>query len=362
MKIANSSLYFSSERSYQESTLQKASLTLIQARKQADGSAILSSDTSGKENSHLPSGIRDSVQLSKAHSGRHHSHHHIADAVSEEDIPDAELNIRILAEMVRRITGKVLSVRVPQGNSTSVDSSAANTQNPQATQTTETAPPESGILFEYSSTHYESEQTSFSAQGTVQTADGQSIDISVALTMSREFASQQNITLKSGAALKDPLVINFSGNAVELTQRDFSFDIDADGQKDQIAFTGANSGFLALDSNNDGTINNGSELFGALTGDGFSELSKFDSDGNGWIDESDPVYANLRIWTKDANGNDSLFALGEKGIGAIYLNHMTTQFSLNNSANEVLGQVKSSGIFLYENGLPGTIQQIDLAV
>ena len=268
MKIANSSLYFSSERSYQESTLQKASLTLIQARKQADGSAILSSDTSGKENSHLPSGVRDSVQLSKAHSGRHHSHHHIADAVSEEDIPDAELNIRILAEMVRRITGKVLSVRVPQGNSTSADSSAANTQNPQTAQTTETTPPESGILFEYSSTHYESEQTSFSAQGTVQTADGQSIDISVALTMSREFASQQNITLRSGAALKDPLVINFSGNAVELTQRDFSFDIDADGQKDQIAFTGVNSGLLALDSNNDGTINNGSELFGALTGDG----------------------------------------------------------------------------------------------
>ena len=66
----------------------------------------------------------------------------------------------------------------------------------------------------------------------------------------------------------------------------------------KISFVGSGSGLLALDKNGDGIINNGTELFGPNTQDGFSELSKYDSDGNGWIDENDSVYDNLRICGK----------------------------------------------------------------
>ena len=62
----------------------------------------------------------------------------------------------------------------------------------------------------------------------------------------------------------------------------------SDGRKDNISFVQPGSGFLAVDKNNDGKINNGKELFGPNTGNGFDELAKYDSDGNQWIDESDP--------------------------------------------------------------------------
>ena len=65
-------------------------------------------------------------------------------------------------------------------------------------------------------------------------------------------------------------MLNFGGSAAELTTTRFAFDIDSDGRQDQIAFVGANSGFLALDRNSDGVIGDGRELFGPTTGQGLS--------------------------------------------------------------------------------------------
>lgn len=95
----------------------------------------------------------------------------------------------------------------------------------------------------------------------------------------------------------------------------------------------------------DKKINNGTELFGPATGDGFEELAGYDSDGNNWIDDNDPIYDKLRIWMKTADGQDQLFALGEKGAGAIYLNHITTPFAVKDSNNELLGQVRTQWNF-----------------
>ncbi len=217
-----------------------------------------------------------------------------------------------------------------------------------------------GMVYEYSETRYEQESTTFSAHGLVRTADGKEIEFSVDLTMSREFMSHEQISLRAGDALKDPLVINFSGTAAELTDTRFAFDIDADGELDQVAFVRPGSGFLALDRNGDGEINDGGELFGALTGDGFTELARHDDDGNGWIDENDSIYNRLRIWSRDPDGSDRLVALGQHGIGAIYLGHVATPFSLKDAQNSLQGVIRSTGIYLNENGSPGTIQQVDL--
>lgn len=89
-------------------------------------------------------------------------------------------------------------------------------------------------------------------------------------------------------------------------------DLDADGMEDQISFVLPGSGFLALDLNGDGRINDGRELFGPETGDGFAELARYDEDGNQWIDENDPVFERLRIWTKDAEGRDVLRPSGKR--------------------------------------------------
>ncbi|MCP4128946.1 MAG: hypothetical protein GY753_18095, partial [Gammaproteobacteria bacterium] len=211
-----------------------------------------------------------------------------------------------------------------------------------------------GLVYDHYESHYESESTSFSARGVVHTADGREINIGVELNMSREFFSEQQLSLRAGDALKDPLVVNFSGSAAELTERNFSFDIDADGRSDQIAFVGPGSGFLALDKNGDGEINDGSELFGPETGNGFADLAVHDEDGNDWIDESDSIYDRLRVWSKDSDGNDQLVALGQRGVGAIYLGHIDTPFLLKDADNDTLGAVRDSGIFLEEDGGVGT--------
>lgn len=218
------------------------------------------------------------------------------------------------------------------------------------------------INYHFEESYYESESTSFEAQGIVKTADGKEIAIDVSLSMSREFARKISLDVTIEETVKDPLVINFDGTAAELTDRKFAFDIDMDGATDQISFVKPGSGFLALDKNSDGTINDGGELFGAQTGNGFSELAAYDDDGNGWIDEGDSVYEGLRIFSKDSDGNDQLVALGQRGVGAIYLGHTDTPFQMKDENNQLQGIVRKSGVFLNENGTTGTVQQLDLVV
>jgi hypothetical protein len=224
------------------------------------------------------------------------------------------------------------------------------------------APGSWGLRYQYHERVTEQEQTHFAATGQVITADGRQLDIELQLNMSRSFISENKRFLEAGAKLKDPLVINFDGRAAELTQTLFEFDIDADGTSDQIAFVRNNSGFLSLDKNSDGMINDGSELFGALTGNGFEELRAYDADGNGFIDEADAIYDRLRIWVKEPDGSDRLLALGERNVGAIYLGSIDTPFELKDSDNNLQGVVRSTGVFLHEDGKAGTLQQIDLVV
>ena len=107
-------------------------------------------------------------------------------------------------------------------------------------------------------------------------------------------------------------------------------------------------------------INNGSELFGATSGNGFAELAVLDTDNNGWIDENDAAYWQLRVWTKDASGKDQLSTLKQANVGALNLAHVATPFDLKDAGNALQGQIRSSGVFLTEDAKVGTIQQIDL--
>ena len=217
------------------------------------------------------------------------------------------------------------------------------------------------IAWSVEQTRVEIERTSFQAQGRVQTADGKTIELDIALTMSREFVEHVRLQGAMEAELQDPLVINFDAPAAALTDTRFEFDLDADGSPQQVAFLQPGSGFLAIDRSGNGQVDDGSELFGPLTGDGFAELRRFDHDGNGWIDAADPVYDRLRVWTRDAQGRDQLLALGEVGVGAIYLGHVSTPFDLRHAGdNSLLGQVRSTGVWVGEGGRSGSVQQIDL--
>jgi hypothetical protein len=207
-----------------------------------------------------------------------------------------------------------------------------------------------------------SERVEFSAAGVVNTADGRQISLSLNSVMSRQETSETEIVgVKEVVKLKDPLVINLDGKGVRLATDRFAFDLDGTGRQDDIPAVAAGSGFLVLDANANGCVDSGLELFGALSGNGFADLAAWDEDHNHWIDENDSVFGKLSLWRGGKDGSP-LESLAQRGVGAIYLGNAATEFSLLDREQQLLGQVRASGVFLREDGTPGVLQQIDLAV
>lgn len=207
----------------------------------------------------------------------------------------------------------------------------------------------------------EYECTNFHSCGVVQTADGQEIEFNLGLSMERSYSARREFEMSQEVTFKDPLIVNFAGNAADLSDDKYEFDIDADGQNDLISYLLGDSGMLALDKNNDGVINDGSELFGGLTGNGFAELAEYDEDGNQFIDEADSVFADLSIWRKKQD-SETLQSLSDAGIGAIYLGSSDSPFDIKGEDNQINGRVISSGVYLTDSGQAGTVQQIDMVV
>ena len=208
---------------------------------------------------------------------------------------------------------------------------------------------------------YEQEQLAFVANGQVSTADGREIkfDLGFALNYQKLQLSER---LTSSAALKDPLVLNLEGLVPGFSSARFEFDLDADGSRESLTQLANNSAFLALDRNGNGQIDDGSELFGARSGNGFAELAALDEDGNGILDEADSGFASLRLYRSDT----ALLTLGDQKIGAIFLNAAATPFMHLGGDQGAQGEspavLRQTGIYLTEDGKAGTIQQIDLRV
>jgi hypothetical protein len=87
------------------------------------------------------------------------------------------------------------------------------------------------------------------------------------------------------------------------------FDLTGTGQLDQWSWTarGSNDAFLALDRDNNGSVDSGKELFGDFTDqpitekpNGFIAMAVFDDNNDGWIDNNDAIYRKLLLWV-DSN-------------------------------------------------------------
>ena len=236
---------------------------------------------------------------------------------------------------------------------------------PASASTPQAGAPPSAMTIQYSEQRSESETTQFSASGTVNTSDGREIHFEAELTMSRQFAETIQIDIRSGQAerlQKDPLVLNIQAPSAALSSQTFQFDLDSDGKLESISLLKSGSAYVALDRNQDGKINNGKELFGAQSGDGFADLSEFDQDHNQWLDDNDATFAKLTLWLKDDSGTEQIRSLKSMGIGAIYLGRVATQFALNDGQNQSLGQIRKSGVYLNEDGSGGRVKQISLAI
>ncbi|KZN31646.1 hypothetical protein [Pseudoalteromonas luteoviolacea] len=204
----------------------------------------------------------------------------------------------------------------------------------------------------------ESQSNALKLDGQITLEGGQRIDFAFKAMFEQSHTSYQK-TIEN-VNMKDPLIISFTNKSVELDRENMQFDIDADGQVDSFAYLKEGYGYLALDLNGNDKIDDGRELFGALSGNGFADLSKYDQDKNGFIDENDEVFSSLKVWVKN-KGEDKLLTLNEANIGAVALQNVDTPLNIREQG-ELKGAVRKSGFYLDEQGNPNLIQQVDYVV
>jgi hypothetical protein len=336
MKITQSQLAFStSHLATKESRTQEFFMPRNPASRLGLNPTAAGSLTPNRENPALP------VQVSDA--GRQNLQ---AEGVRRTNNPnrqaDNDPKLTLLRMAIEMLTGRKVNVcNAELGD----PQSAANGEDPR------------GVLFARHSSYTETEMCSFSAQGMVRTADGQEISFQLELNMFRAFHAEEYVEFGAGKR-EDPLVLNFAGTAAELSNMTFKFDLHGNGQEINMRALQPGSGFLVFDRNGDGKVNDGRELFGAVSGNGFAELAALDDDGNGWIDENDSAYSSLYIW----NGGNTLTSLKDAGVGAIALTYVSTPFSIKDANNKQLGQITDTSVFLMEKGGVGTVQKVDVVV
>ncbi|MDZ7875678.1 MAG: Ig-like domain-containing protein [Rhizobium sp.] len=164
------------------------------------------------------------------------------------------------------------------------------------------------------------------------------------------------------SAAIDPIILDLDKNGFAFSSIDngVTFDINADGKADQIAWT-SDDGILAYDVDGNGLIDNGSEIFtpdfnGGKFASGVAALASLDTNGDGKIDSGDAAFKDLKIWV-DADNN----GISDEGeLSSLFDNGVTSiSLTTDNTGGQEDGQtVFSTGTFTFADGSTGDFMEV----
>lgn len=165
-----------------------------------------------------------------------------------------------------------------------------------------------------------------------------------------------------------PIVFDLDGDGLELVPYETSsveFDMDGDDIGDETGWVAADDGLLALDRNNNGTIDNIAEISFVSDAEGalsdLEGLRAYDSDQDGYLDADDTDYGRFLIW-RDANQDgvsqaDELKSLADWGITAVNLSLTLTGQQPGQGGNVIFGTTE----YEKSDGTSGTVGDVYLA-
>ncbi|WP_177198552.1 hypothetical protein [Novosphingobium sp. CF614] len=165
-----------------------------------------------------------------------------------------------------------------------------------------------------------------------------------------------------------PIVLDLDGDGIELVDygsSEISFDMDLDGIADRTGWAAADDGFLALDRNGNGQIDDISEISfvgdveGALTD--LEGLQAFDTNGNGLLDAGDERFTEFLVW-QDANQDGVSDATELKSLtdaGIVHIN-----LTLNETGDLPVSNrnvISATSDYLLSDGTSRAVGDVSLA-
>jgi len=206
------------------------------------------------------------------------------------------------------------------------------------------------------------QQLNYQVQGKFNINDNElSLNYNFALSSKRTSYSKIEM---SAAALKDPLIVQFGSQGLGDIKGQKDFAINQDDTLDNLPIFSGDVGYLVYDKNNNQQADNGSELFGPKTGQGFAELALLDSNKNGFIDAEDQQFEQLFLWQPSDEDEQTAqwISLKDAKIQAISLSAINTPFDFYDQHGQIQAQLRQSSFAISDDGYGRGVHQVDVRI
>lgn len=281
------------------------------------------------------------------------------EALEEEAAMDPLLKTLLL--LLKAMTGRKVELLDPRELDADQDEALAELRAEAAGM----APPDRagwGLTLERKETRETFERTDVHISATLKTEDGRTLKLDLK-RMQERFERKESVeTLRFGDAVppaKDPLVVDFGLPGTSTSHDGPLLDLDLDGDLERLPGLWPTSAWLVHDRNGDGSLTDGSELFGPTTNDGYRELARLDQDGNGFVDAGDAAWSRLALWEHTPTGG-RLVALASRGVGALFVGSVSAAFELRGPDGQPSAQQRAMSFWVGENGAVGSTRRVDL--